>query len=71
MTNATTTLFRRLGIDGSSHRCRHYFATQLLRGGTSVRVVQTLMRHSSLATTAAYLAVDEDERSAAVSALVA
>lgn len=71
VTNGTTVLFRSLGIEGSIHRCRHYYATQLLRSGVSVRVVQTLMRHDSLATTAAYLAVDEEERVAAVRGLVA
>lgn len=71
VTNGTTALFRSLGIEGSVHRCRHYYATQLLRSGVSVRVVQTLMRHDSLATTAAYLAVDEGERAAAVRGLVA
>lgn len=51
---------------GGIHRARHTYATNLLRGGANIRVVQTLMRHSSLATTAAYCAVDEDERRAAI-----
>ena len=61
----------RSAIEGSIHRCRHYFGTELLRAGVSVRVIQTLMRHESLATTANYLGVDEDERVAAVRALAA
>lgn len=64
-------LFTRLGIDGSVHRCRHYYGTTLLRGGANLRVVQTLMRHDSLATTAGYLGVDEDERRTAILGLVA
>jgi integrase len=54
-------LFRALGITGSIHRCRHYYATSLLRNGENVRRVQKLMRHANLETTAAYTAVDEDE----------
>lgn len=61
--------FDTLGIDGSIHRARHYYATSLLRRGANIRVVQTLMRHESLATTAAYCAVDEDERRAAIALL--
>lgn len=71
VTAATTRLFASLGIEGSIHRCRHYFGTELLRAGASVRVIQTLMRHESLATTANYLGVDEDERTAAVRLLAA
>ena len=59
------------GIEGSLHRCRHYFGTELLREGVSTRVIQTLMRHESLATTENYLAVDEAERVAAIRRLAA
>lgn len=62
-------LFASLGIEGSIHRCRHVFGTRLLRSGENIRVVQKLMRHSSLATTAAYTAVDEDELRSAVDGL--
>lgn len=61
--------FARLGVEGSIHRCRHTYCTALLRSGANVRVVQTLMRHESLATTAGYAAVDEAERLAAVQQL--
>lgn len=66
-----TRLFKSLGIEGSMHRCRHSYATNLLRNGNNIRVVQTLMRHESLATTAKYTAVDEDERMLAITGLVA
>lgn len=62
-------LFRGMGIDGSVHRCRHVYGTRLLRGGANIRVVQKLMRHASLATTAMYTAVDEDEMRDAVNRL--
>lgn len=61
--------FSDLGIEGSIHRCRHTYATQLLRNGANIRVVQTLLRHESLATTAKYTAVNEDELASAVHAL--
>ena len=62
-------LFRSLGIEGATHRARHTYGTTLLRGGANLRVVQELMRHSSLATTALYLGVSEEERSSAVGGL--
>lgn len=63
--------FARLGIDGSSHRNRHLYGTNLLRAGANLRVVQELMRHADLATTVRYLGVDEEEKAAAIRALVA
>lgn len=60
-------LFRRCGIShGSIHRARHLYATRLLRKGVNIRVVQKLMRHSDVTTTAGYTAVDEDELRAAI-----
>lgn len=66
-----TALCASVGIDGSTHRFRHTFGTRLLRAGVNIRVVQELMRHESLATTAGYLAVDDSERTAAVQLLAA
>ncbi|CAI9417467.1 tyrosine-type recombinase/integrase [Nocardioides sp. T2.26MG-1] len=66
-----TAHFRELGIAGSSHRNRHGYGTLLLRGGANLRVVQELMRHATLNTTALYLGVDEDEKVAAIRGLVA
>lgn len=62
--------FSAFGVEGSIHRTRHTFATNLLRSGVNVRVVQELMRHQSLATTARYCAVDEDERMLAIAGLL-
>jgi integrase/recombinase XerD len=69
ITARVTALFRPLGIEGSVHRLRHVYGTRLLRNGTNVRVVQKLMRHGSLETTALYTAVDEDEQRAAINRL--
>lgn len=71
VSNEVGTLFRSLGIVGSVHRCRHTYGTRLLRSGVNIRVVQKLMRHANLDTTAAYTAVDEDELRAAINGLVA
>jgi integrase/recombinase XerD len=62
--------FRELGIEERSiHRARHTFGNALGRAGVNVRVVKELMRHQSLETTAIYLGVDEDEKSAAIGLL--
>ncbi len=71
VTRRVTAHFTALGIAGSSHRNRHGYGTQLLRNGVNLRVVQELMRHASLQTTALYLGVDEDEKVAAIRGLVA
>ena len=44
-------LRRRTGIDFDPHWCRHTYATRLLRDGTPVEVVSTLLGHSSITTT--------------------
>lgn len=61
--------FNRADAPATAHQLRHYFATSLLRAGTDSRVVQSLMRHESLATTGRYLAVDTDQQRTALSAL--
>lgn len=70
LSSKVTAHFRKHGVEGSYHRCRHAYGTSLLRAGVNLRIVQTLMRHEALTSTAAYLAVDEDERAAAVRLLV-
>jgi len=64
-------LFHDLDIAGSIHRCRHTYATRLLRAGTNIRIVQKLMRHSSLASTQVYTDVSEDEQRNAIGLLSA
>lgn len=60
---------RRAGIPGTPHSLRHWFGTTLLDDGEDVRVVQTLLRHKSLATTAIYTKVPDERRHAAINRL--
>lgn len=71
VTQRVRRLFAHLGINGATHRTRHTYGTTLLRGGANLRIVQDLMRHASLSTTAVYLGVDEDERRTAINGLAA
>lgn len=62
--NAVSHAIRRAGITDTrltGHSLRHFFATQLLREGVSVRVVQEMLGHASLATTQLYMEVTDDQ----------
>lgn len=60
---------RRAGIDATAHQLRHFFATSLLEAGIDSRIVQTLMRHASLATTGRYLGVTLTQQRTALDSL--
>lgn len=47
------------------HALRRRFATQVYRRSHDLRAVQTLLGHASLATTQLYLAMDDDQLTAA------
>lgn len=61
----------RCGVPGTAHSLRHWLATELVREEVNARVIQTIMRHKSLATLAIYTRVDRDQQRAALDRLPA
>lgn len=59
----------RAGFAGKPHQLRHFYGTELVRAGVNLRIVQTLMRHESPATTAIYTRVDVDQMRDGISLL--
>lgn len=55
-------VFARYGITITAHQLRHSFGTELLRASVDIRVVQELMRHESIQTTALYTRVVQDQK---------
>lgn len=53
----------------SGHALRHTAATQMLRNGENIRVVQSALGHESITTTARYLRADDPEVRAAMRGL--
>lgn len=63
-------LYRQAGLDGaSSHSGRRTFITKLASKGVSVRVLAALAGHANIATTQAYIDVNDDMKRAAVQLL--
>ena len=65
--SVTTTVggaMKRAGIPGTAHSLRHWHATEMLREGVDIRVIQQLMRHESISTTQLYTHVDDTQRRA-------
>jgi integrase/recombinase XerD len=63
-------IYRRAGIKGaSSHSGRRTFITRLASKGVGVRVLAALAGHSSIATTQAYIDINDDMKLSAVNLL--
>lgn len=58
-----------LGISARFHQCRHWFGTNVLRSSGDLLVTRDLMRHTSVATTQIYAAVEPEAQYRAVSGL--
>jgi site-specific recombinase XerD len=55
-----------LSIACTPHQLRHTFATELRRQGVDLRVIQRLLGHAKLDTTAIYLNIDTDDLAGAI-----
>lgn len=69
VSTAISHAFARIDTDITAHQLRHTFATELLYQGVDVRIVQTLMRHESLSTTARYTFVNMQQQRTAIDTL--
>lgn len=69
VSQAVSGAMERAGFNGKPHQLRHFYGTELVRAGVNLRVVQTLMRHESPATTAIYTEVDFDQLRDGIAAL--
>ena len=67
---AGQTVGREAGVvEPHPHRRRHTFVTNLLEGGTDVRLVQELLDHADLSTTALYTKASDERTAGAVMGL--
>lgn len=57
-------------VPGTAHCLRHYFGSELVERGADLRVVQELMRHSQLSTTAIYVATNDARKRTAIELLI-
>lgn len=61
VSNIISQVMKRAGVPGTPHSLRHFYATELLRNGVDIRIIQRLMRHASLNSTQIYTQVLDDQ----------
>lgn len=66
VSNILCQVFKRAGVSGGAHRLRHWHGTHMLEEGVDVRIVQTMLRHENLSTTALYTKVNPQQQRAAL-----
>ena len=63
-------VLRRAGVPtGAAHRLRHTYGTRMVKQGKNIRVIQELLRHSSLQTTQIYTGVTFEQQREALESL--
>ena len=62
-------VMKRVGVPGTAHSLRHWFASTLVDEDVDIRTVQELLRHASLQTTQIYTRVSDERRRTAVDKL--
>jgi site-specific recombinase XerD len=67
--NTIKAVMIRAGVPASAHQLWHWYGSTLVGDGADLRTAQTLLRHTSLNTTAAYVAVHDEKRIEAVNRL--
>ena len=72
ISDAACVEMRRLGVNGTFHACRHFFATYLLEAsGGDLVLVAELLRHSNLNTTRGYAALRQGRKQEVLNQLFA
>lgn len=69
VSSAISHAMQRAGVAGTPHALRHWYGSTLLEGGANLRVVQTLLRHVDISSTAIYTRVPGAAQRAALTAL--
>lgn len=66
VTDIISQAMRRADVPGTPHSLRHWYGTNLVSSGADLRTAQTLLRHTNLQTTAIYVQVADESRTAAI-----
>lgn len=69
VTKAIGAAMARAGVNATPHALRHWYGTSLVEHGVDIRIVQELMRHSSIQSTQIYTKVSGTQRQIAIGKL--